>query len=55
MVKTVQISRAVRFEVLWNAGTRTIPKLIAKCKISRATAFRWKAQKINKPFWPRIL
>jgi len=41
MTKITQFSRADRFQVLWNTGTRSIPTLMAKCSVSQATAYRY--------------
>jgi len=40
-MRNIEISPEIRFQVLWEAGIRTIPKLMKLTRTSRATAFRY--------------
>ena len=43
-MKNTEISKALKFEVFWEAGIRRIPTLMKYIKISQATAYRYAEQ-----------
>jgi len=53
MSKKPEFSRADKFEVLWNTGTRSVPTLMAHCRVSQSTAYRYADSMKTKGFIQR--